>query len=238
VTVHPFRHQKPDVNGSSRSYFYSRCFNADNKDSVMLKVPGPVAVSDESSSYGLVDCFDHEMFEGGRNAMMFVDFQPSASSAEKCWASLVLSIPDEPGSIFGRPNGGGLGEGFYTPSGLHMSLFSVPKASKKWVWTVSTPGASDSVVPASDWAGLGMFSKEWRIFRGSGWFESHLGHVFSLFRGFLASECCTYCVVKGPLRGPFSLVAVGLGGWLPRSVFGGFGACYLFMDVTGWGNMT
>jgi hypothetical protein len=41
----------------------------------------------------------------------------------------------------------------------------------------------DSVVPASDWAGLGMFSGEWRIFRGSGWFESHLGHVFSLFRG-------------------------------------------------------
>jgi hypothetical protein len=25
--------------------------------------------------------------------------------------------------------------------------------------------------------------------QGRGWFESHLGHVFSLFRGFLASEC-------------------------------------------------
>ena len=36
---------------------------------------------------------------------------------------------------------------------------------------------------------LGMFSREWRIPRWSGWFESHLGHVFSLFRGFLASEC-------------------------------------------------
>jgi hypothetical protein len=57
------------------------------------------------------------------------------------------------------------------------------------VWTVSTPWASDSVVLASDWAGVGMFSKEWRTFRGRGWFESHLGHVFSLFRGFLASEC-------------------------------------------------
>ncbi|MDQ1058280.1 hypothetical protein QFZ23_002181 [Arthrobacter globiformis] len=51
-----------------------------------------------------------------------------------------------------------------------------------------TPWASDSVVPASDRAGLGMFSGERRIFRGSGWFESHLGHVFSLFRGFLASK--------------------------------------------------
>ena len=29
----------------------------------------------------------------------------------------------------------------------------------------------------------GMFSKEWRICRGRGWFESHLVHVFSLFRG-------------------------------------------------------
>jgi hypothetical protein len=43
--------------------------------------------------------------------MTFVDFQPSASSAEKCSASVVLSIPDEPGSIFGRPNGGGPGIG-------------------------------------------------------------------------------------------------------------------------------
>jgi hypothetical protein len=30
----------------------------------------------------------------------------------------------------------------------------------------------------------GDVSGEWRIIRGSGWFESHLGHVFSLFRGF------------------------------------------------------
>jgi hypothetical protein len=58
------------------------------------------------------------------------------------------------------------------------------KVDTKEVWTVSTPWASDSVVPASDWAGLGMFSGEWRIFKGSGWFESHLGQVFSLFRGF------------------------------------------------------
>lgn len=48
---------------------------------------------------------------------------------------------------------------------------------------MSTPWASDSVVSASDRAGLGMFSKEWRIFRGRGWFESQLGHVFSLFKG-------------------------------------------------------
>jgi hypothetical protein len=29
-----------------------------------------------------------------------------------------------------------------------------------------TPWASDSVVLASDWAGLAMFSGEWRIFKG------------------------------------------------------------------------
>lgn len=39
---------------------------------------------------------------------------------------------------------------------------------------------------------LGMFSKDWRIPRWSGWFESHLGHVFSLFRGFLASDCAQF----------------------------------------------
>ncbi len=31
---------------------------------------------------------------------------------------------------------------------------------------------------------IGMFSKEWRICRGSGWFESHLGH--SVFAGQVA----------------------------------------------------
>jgi hypothetical protein len=57
------------------------------------------------------------------------------------------------------------------------------KVDKKEVWTVSTPWASDSVVLVSDWGGLGMFSGEWRICWARGWFESHLGHVFSLFRG-------------------------------------------------------
>jgi len=40
--------------------------------------------------------------------------------------------------------------------------------------------------------GLGRMGRtlgEWRFFWGSGWFESHRGHAFSLFRGLLASEC-------------------------------------------------
>ena len=40
------------------------------------------------------------------------------------------------------------------------------KGSKKWVCTMCTPGASDSVVPALDSAGFGMFLGEWRFFKG------------------------------------------------------------------------
>ena len=39
------------------------------------------------------------------------------------------------------------------------------KGSKKWVCTMCTPGASDSVVPALDSAGFGMFLGEWRFFK-------------------------------------------------------------------------
>jgi hypothetical protein len=45
--------------------------------------------------------------------------------------------------------------------------------------------------------------------------------------------CC-----EGPLRGPFSLVAASVAGCLLRCLVGGLGAGYLFMGVTGWGNMT
>jgi hypothetical protein len=45
--------------------------------------------------------------------------------------------------------------------------------------------------------------------------------------------CC-----EGPLRGPFSLVAGGVASCLLPSLASGIGACYLFMDATGWGNMT
>jgi hypothetical protein len=63
------------------------------------------------------------------------------------------------------------------------------KRVKKRVWTVSTPWASDSIVPASDRAGLGRYSGERRIFRGSARFESHLGHANPLCRGVFALTC-------------------------------------------------
>ena len=40
------------------------------------------------------------------------------------------------------------------------------KVAKKRVCTMCTPWASDSVVEAPGWAGLGMFSGEWRFFKG------------------------------------------------------------------------
>jgi hypothetical protein len=125
--------------------------------------------------------------------MTFNEFQSSVCSAHHCSAHFVSRVPAESGTSSRRS---------WTARRLVVERDSQrtqkdrrtrmgwgSKCSQKRVWTVSTPWASDSVVLASDWAGMGMFSKEWRTFRGRGWFESHLGHVFSLFRGFLASEC-------------------------------------------------
>ena len=56
------------------------------------------------------------------------------------------------------------------------------------VCTMCTLWASDRVVLVPDWAGFPV-CQDWRVFRGSGGyskagtrFESHLGHVFLLFR--------------------------------------------------------
>ena len=47
------------------------------------------------------------------------------------------------------------------------------------------------------------------VFAGEGMqFESHLGHVFSLFRGLWAAECVQISFY-GPLRGPFLLATGG-----------------------------
>jgi hypothetical protein len=125
--------------------------------------------------------------------MTLVEPRPSACSVHHCSAHVVSWVPAEPGNVVSSQldcAGAGGGEGFPVPQkDRHTRMGWCSKCSQKRVWTVSTPWASDSVVSASDWLGLRMFSEEVRIFRGSGWFESHLGHVFSLFRGFLASEC-------------------------------------------------
>ncbi len=128
----------------------------------------------------------------------------------------------------------GGGEGFTAPQkDRHTRMPWRSKCSQKWVWTVSTPWASDSVVPVSDWAGLGMFSGEWRILKGSSWFESHLGHVFSMFRGFLASECARNVHFVGPFGGLFSLLAGAMAGCLLPCRDGRFVVRYHFMGVHG-----
>jgi hypothetical protein len=64
------------------------------------------------------------------------------------------------------------------PEGLGTSTDGATNWQKK-ACTMCIPGASESVVPASDQAGLEMFSGEWRMCRGGARFESHLGHRVS-----------------------------------------------------------
>jgi hypothetical protein len=65
----------------------------------------------------------------------------------------------------------------------------------------------------SYWCRTGPYSACFRgspVFAGEGMqFESHLGHVFSLFRGLWASECVQISFM-GPCGGPFLLVAVAV----------------------------
>ncbi|MDQ0618244.1 hypothetical protein QFZ33_002268 [Arthrobacter globiformis] len=141
------------------------------------------ALCGAGSGHTLSACPAHEMFEGGRSAMSSTDPQPLACPGQKCPLKAVCRGQAEPGYVLtpGVTTARG-GEGFPTaPRGAALRWVGGAKPSKKRVWTVSTPWASDSVVLVPDWAGLGMFLGEWRIFRGSGWFESHLGH--SVFAG-------------------------------------------------------
>ncbi|BCW66785.1 hypothetical protein NicSoilB4_15480 [Arthrobacter sp. NicSoilB4] len=81
---------------------------------------------------------------------------------------------------------------------MRVRLFGRSLVGTIGVWTVSTVWVADWVVRVPDWAGLRRFSGEWRKFRGGTRFESHLGHVFSLFRGLPASECEQIFSLMGP----------------------------------------
>jgi hypothetical protein len=67
-------------------------------------------------------------------------------------------------------------------------------------------------------------------------FESHLGHVFSLFRGLWAAECVQISFY-GLLRGPFLLVAVAVWRLLLLTWTSGV-AAYSFMVGSAWNCMT
>ena len=100
---------------------------------------------------------------------------------------------------------------------------------------MSTLPASDWVVPVPDWPGFRMFPQEPNVCGGANAVESHLGHVFSLFRGLWAAECVQISFM-GPCGGPFLLVAVAV--WLSPSVrFSGV-AVHLVMVGRVWVCMT
>lgn len=55
-------------------------------------------------------------------------------------------------------------------------------------------------------------------FRGNGWFESHLAHVFSRLGGLLASKGGQMFIYYWPLRGPFCWLVLWPGGSFLRLV--------------------
>ena len=88
---------------------------------------------------------------------------------------------------------------------------------------MSTPFAPDWVEQPSDCFEFRMFL-EFPVFARAGMqFESHLGHVFSLFRGLWAAECVQISFY-GPLRGP-----IFVGGRCLVSCLGKGAAGYTFM---------
>ena len=74
---------------------------------------------------------------------------------------------------------------------------------------------------------------EFPVFAGAGMrFESHLGHVFSLFRGLLASECAQIVHLWAP-SGAF-FIGGRCGGRLPPSIAGATGCCSLPVHGRSW----
>jgi hypothetical protein len=117
--------------------------------------------------------------------MLFALAQSSACSAHHCHANVVRRVSAEPETSAQARMAEGVEKDCPRPQNAAHAPCGASKCSQNRVCTMCTPWASDSVVPATDWAGLGMFLGEWRIFRGSGWFESHLGHVFPCHGPFL-----------------------------------------------------
>jgi hypothetical protein len=80
--------------------------------------------------------------------------------------------------------------------------FEIVWTGESGVWTLSTLWPSDWALMVPDWLRLLTFWGLLSVCRGRNAVRVHLGHVFSLFRGFLDSDCGQF-VLWGPLRGPF-----------------------------------
>jgi hypothetical protein len=135
--------------------------------------------------------------------MTFVESQPLACSDRECSANLVRFVPAETGGTGGRSNGGGCVEVFFGPSRTVHVVGWCSKGAKKRVCTMCTPGASDSVVPASDRAVLRMFLGEWRFFMGRRPVRvPPRARVFPV-QGPFSLRVCTFCSLVGPCGGLF-----------------------------------
>jgi len=110
------------------------------------------------------------------------------------------------------------------PVPTQTAIISAVKAARLWP-TREKRGCAQCAHPGLR---IGSYrfrtGPDWRCLRGSGGnsragtrFESHLGHVFSLFRGLWSSECVQISFY-GPLRGPIFVV----------------GCCFLAAPLLAW----
>jgi hypothetical protein len=118
-------------------------------------------------------------------AMTFIESHPSGCSGQKRPAKVVCRIP-APGT---RSGGRRLRGILLVPRDHSRGSVVAQNAHKRGCAQCAHPGLRIRLYRHRT-------GPDWGCFRGSGGFsrvgarfESHLGHVFSLFRGFLASEC-------------------------------------------------
>lgn len=95
----------PHGTGVLAAYFYSRGLNADNRRFVILERAGHSGCSmlDRATLWSWpCRSFANEMFEGGRNAMTFIEPQSSACTAHQWPARVAGRIPRGPGKVVAR----------------------------------------------------------------------------------------------------------------------------------------
>ena len=139
--------------------------------------------------------------------MMFVDFQQEGRPVVRC----LLGAGPVPESDSSCRSEIARKTQLLRPA-VYAAWLGAPKRAKRGCAQCAHPGLRIG----SYWCRTGP---DCGCFRGSGGnsragtrFESHLGHVFSLFRGLWASECAQTVHFMGPCGGPFLLVAVAVAG--------------------------
>ena len=160
------------VRGSSGSHTAPVLSNADKRDFVVLEGAGLMEVQVHRAKFwscSLLLSTPMRWSKGGRNAMTFNECRPRFAAHIIARPISRVGFRLSPGTSFRRSWPGtaaGRGEGFPSPrKDRHTRMGWGSKCSQNIVCTMCTPWASDSVVPASDWAGLAMSSGEGRFFK-------------------------------------------------------------------------